>query len=177
MIDKITWLFDWDKIDAIKSSKSVAERSELARELWIVPRFVGKKIEDVNRVLKWEIEIIQNAKQSLWQILKWIDWTDRSLVESLLKRSNEWISIRLANLEKFVIFVEEASLQNMSDVNLVSATNSFKEKIFREGILELWNTLKELKKSWKIIINWDNQLQIRELAARLDKVKSYKIPE
>ena len=55
MIDSITRLFGWDKIDAIKSSTSVAKRAELARELWIVPRFVGKKIEEVNQILKWEI--------------------------------------------------------------------------------------------------------------------------
>lgn len=175
MIDRITWLFGWEKIDAIKSSKSVTERAELARELWIVPRFVGKNIEDVNQILRWEIEIIQNAKQSLWQILKWMDWSDRSLVESLLKRSNEWISVRLANLEKFIIFIEEATPWTMNEINLVNTTIWFKEKLLREGLIPLWKTVTELNNSWKLLINTRNEVLLNNHYERLRWIKPHKI--
>lgn len=172
ILERAFWIFKWEQwTREIMGQISL----QIKDQLWVIPRIAWKGTAEVNKLLKWEFKIIKNAKISLKEIFKWMDIKDKFLFESINSKVNEWLSVRLANIEKFIIYMEESNLSKMSKQDLVWVTNHIRNKIISEWLSPLWDALKEQMNLWNLTVSYTNKAKMLEITRRIRAIGSFTI--
>lgn len=172
LIWRLVSAIDWKKWwtwDVVKSGTT-----KVRDQLWVIPTIVEKNLVEVNRLFKWEAEIISRSQDTLRRMIDWIDVAERN-VTGINKKVNEWLWIRLNNLEKIITYVEDANLSTVSKYELVWATNHLRKELIAKWLAPLWRAIKEQLDLWNIAINYLNKWKMTELIRRIRAVESYTI--
>ena len=110
---------------------------------------------------KYEVDMINNPKNNLLWIMKWIDLGDRQVLEMLNRRANKWIEARVKNMTNMLNY----SVKHPWDMA------KYNEMIVNGWFNEILDQINTQTKSWVLKMTNANLATIKLVQKQINNLK------